>query len=44
MARAVKCKATGEIGTNDTFYRPENGPKFYFKDKETQSEKDYVTC
>ena len=35
MARAVKCKATGEIGTNETFYRPEDGTKFYFKDKET---------
>lgn len=35
MARAVKCKATGESGTNETFYRPEDGTKFYFKDKAT---------
>ena len=34
MPRRVKCRATGEWGTNDVFYRPED-VKFYFKDKET---------
>ena len=34
MARKVKCKATGEWGTSETFYKPED-VKSYFKDKET---------
>ena len=34
MPRKVKCKATGEWGTNETFYRPDD-VKFYFKDEET---------
>ena len=51
MSRKVKCKATGEWGTNETFYRPDD-VKFYFKDEEiykqwkikTEENKNRVKC